>query len=218
MTVDVIYEVKRNDGSDDEMFLMETELTEEEEQIVLQAGKLRKSLNSIESLNEARMREYGFVERTLTYDALEQGNKYVMECIGNNPVDPDELNDLVHSRNKEAIEFFGFEDMSDEELLQWDAHKMKLLPPEYFFRPEAEGPFDLKWELISRFPEVSENKELSKISEKEMTETLRTLFAKENCAEEVRDFADNVKASCNYEFNVEELVKKTAKEFDFDLI
>lgn len=164
MTVDVIYEVNRNDGNEEEIYLMETELTEEEGALYQEALEQGKSLNEVEGLKEAVKRERGYVARALTYEALELGDAYVNECIGSHPIDPDRLNELVHGRDPVTLEFFGFENMSDEKLALWDSHQMDMLPPEYFFDENAEGPFDQKWSLTSRFPEPSE-------MEKEETES-----------------------------------------------
>lgn len=156
MTVDIIYEVKRHDGSEDELFLMETELTEEEAILYNEALEQGKSLNEVKGLEAAAKREYEYVARALTYQALELGDEYVNECIGSHLMNPDKLNELVHSRDQVTLEFFGFENMSDEKLALWDANLLEMLPPEYFFNPDAEGPFDLKWDLVCRFPEPSE--------------------------------------------------------------
>ena len=165
MTVDVIYEVNHNDGSEEELFLMETELTEEEAALYNEAVEQGKSLNQVEGLKEAAGREYKYVARALTYQALELGNPYVNECIGSHIMDPDRLNELVHGRDPVALEFFGFENMSDEKLALWDAKQMDMLPPEYFFDAEAAGPFEQKWSLTARFPEPSEMEQKEEVTE-----------------------------------------------------
>ena len=51
----------------------------------------------------------------------EADDEYALECLGLNEMDPDELNDLVHSGDAHALEFFGLEGRSMEELEEWDA-------------------------------------------------------------------------------------------------
>ena len=62
------------------------------------------------------------------YELVEEDDEYVWECLGLNPIDEEDLNDLVHSGNKHALEVLELEDKTEEELEAWDASCLQELP------------------------------------------------------------------------------------------
>ena len=195
MTAEVIYEFRRNENSEPEIYIVDTELTAEEEYIFSYCCRLRRSHNGIKELEEVLERERKYVERALTYSYLELGDQFVTECICNSFVSVEELNDLVHRRDNLAMEFFGLENCSDEEVQAWDASSLELLPPSYFFYKDMQGPFQKGWKLDARFPEVSESETLSLISISEYQNTYSMLMDNGE-VETAEEFRSNVEKYC----------------------
>lgn len=195
MTADIIFEFDRDNGSEPEIYLMETELTAGEEEIYTLCCKLRRSLNGVKELEDAVMRVRKYVERALTYEALELGDEFVADCICDSYISSEELNSLVHSGDALALEFFGMEEASEEELKTWDASSLEMLPPLYFFRDDMEGPFQKGWKLTARFPEVRESEVLSRISEEEYESTYSRLLS-EGDEETAEEYRRNVTENC----------------------
>lgn len=196
MTADIIFEFDRQNGSEPEIYLMSTELTGAEAEIYGECCRLRRSLNGVKGLEGAVERMRGYVERALTYEALELGDEFAAECICDSYISFEELNTLVHSGNLLAIEFFGMEECTEEELKAWDASALEILPPLYFFKEDMEGPFQKGWKLSARFPEVSESEILSCISQEEYESTYSRLL-EEGDTETAEEYRRNVTENCN---------------------
>ena len=88
-------------------------------------------------------------------------DEYTMECLGENEMDAEELNELVHYGDKHAIEFFGLEDLSEDELQEWDANELDKLPKVKDFDEDFEpcSPFDQGWDLVIEEAEVEPDDE-----------------------------------------------------------
>lgn len=94
-------------------------------------------------------------------NAVDMDDDFVMECLGRRPVDEEEINALVKARDRHALEFFGLNDCSDEELEDWDAW-LEDMPDacDFYEHFEETDPFEEGWELIIEFAETPEEEEV----------------------------------------------------------
>ena len=137
---------------------------------------------------------------------LENEDEYTMECQGTALMDPDELNEMVQDRDYRAIEYFGLEDLTEDELDEWDANDLDELPTIAEFDPDFEpcSPFDEGWELKIVVTDVD-------VSEYEFTEYIEKLF-EENDVERIEDIVDN--CAIDFGCDVREIVLDMAEKLD----
>lgn len=133
----------------------EVELTDEEEKIYDNAIANKLSLNEIPELQGALDRAYSEIEEESIEIGLDDGDEFVMECQGVAPMDCDELNELVAKRDPHALEFFGLQDATDEELEEWDAYDLDdddiPLIKDFQEDFEPESPYAVGWDLNVEF-------------------------------------------------------------------
>lgn len=104
-------------------------------------------------------------------------DEYVLECQGRITVDADRLNELVHNADPYTLEFLGLQDLSPEELEDWDADcDLDELPLICDFDQDFEpcSPFDGCYSLFVEFVDPNEDEWLE---EEEAEQTIRELFA-----------------------------------------
>ena len=83
-------------------------------------------------------------------DALSD-DPYMQECMGTTPYTVEELNELVHDEDENALAYFGLTDADEEEIENWDAANLTgPLPTVADLDPDfvIENPFDGGWDLI----------------------------------------------------------------------
>ena len=87
--------------------------------------------------------------------AEEGDDMFVLECTGGAREDVDRLNELVHSKDRHAIAFFGLDGYADGELAKWDAAMLDEIPLvrdfDEAFKPV--NPFENGYRLEVFFPE-----------------------------------------------------------------
>ena len=141
------------DASD--WFDIDIELDDEAEKAYNKAKEEHIPFECFEELNAALDDAYRKVEQEEIENSIYFEDEFVMECQGVIPVDPDEINDLVAARDPYTLEFFGLQDLSDEELEEWDANDLDELPLIRDFDKEFVpcSPFDNGWILNVEFKE-----------------------------------------------------------------
>lgn len=136
----------------------EVELTEEQQVAFKKAVMTQTELDDVEELSKICDAVYPEIEQIEIENCLELDDEFAKECLGEAEVDPEEINDLVHSGDKYTIEYFGLGNMSEEELEDWDANDLEELPLIRDFKEDFEpgSPFDYGWSLNVVLPDVSE--------------------------------------------------------------
>lgn len=158
MTVELRYGVIFGKGDSSDWCEWEIELTPEEEIAYKNAVENKIPLNEVKELINALQRAYEEIECEEIENALDYDEEYVMECQGLIEMDTDELNELVHSKDPHALEFFDLTDASDEEIEDWDAEYLDEIPTIQEFDEDFEpySPFDEGWELDVEFVDPNE--------------------------------------------------------------
>ena len=201
MTVDLRYGVTFGKCDSSDWIDWEIDLTEEEEKIYNRAVRLRIPLEDVSELKDVLSRAYDDIEAEEIENSLACDDEYTQECTGRYPVDADDINDLVRSGDQHAIEFFGLQELSKEELEEWDANDLDELPDVCDFEEgfEASSPYDCGWTLYVEF--VDPNEDGDDLSEEEATEVLKELFAEANGNyEEIFGYIER----CDYYYDPEE--------------
>lgn len=155
-TVEVRYGVTFGKGDSSDWITWEIELTDEEEKFYNYAIENDIPLNDVSELEVALERAYKEIESEEISNGLSYGDEYVMECQGEVEMDTEELNELVHSRDAHALAFFGLENLSDEEIEEWDAcYDLREIPLVKDFMEDFEpcSPYDEGWILHVEFIE-----------------------------------------------------------------
>lgn len=131
----------------------EFELTDEEEAIYDNAIANEIPLEDVPELQDALDRAYEEIEDMEISNGIDYEDEYVLECQGEIEMDTLELNELVHNRDPHALEFFGLEDASDEEIEEWDADELDEIPLIKDFQEDFEpySPYDEGWTLNVEF-------------------------------------------------------------------
>ncbi len=80
---------------------------------------------------------------------------FVLECLGETRMDPDELNGLVRKRDPHAIRFFGLEGMKDGDLEKWDSAEAERIPlvKEFVENFTPRNPFECGYALEVWIPD-----------------------------------------------------------------
>jgi len=141
------------DSSD--WFDIDIELDDEAEKAYNKAKEEHIPFECFKELNAALDAAYGKVEKEEIENSICFEDEFVMECQGEHPVDPDEINDLVAARDPHAMEFFDLQDLTEDELEEWDANDLDELPLVRDFDKDFVpcSPFDNGWILRVEFVE-----------------------------------------------------------------
>ena len=155
MLVELRYWVSFGKGDSSDDMSREIELTPEEEIAYNNAIKNEIPLDEVKELQDALERAYNEIEQEEIGNALDFGEEYVMECQGESEMDCDELNELVHNHDPHALEYFGLDDATDEEIEEWDAYDLDEVPTIADFDEDFEpsSPYDEGWTLNVEFVE-----------------------------------------------------------------
>lgn len=157
-TVEIRYGVTFGKGDSSDWIDWEVELTDEEEIAYDNAIANEEPLNEIPELQDALQRAYKEIEEEEISNGLDMEDEYVMECQGEAPMDPDELNDLIANRDPHALAFFGLTDVDNDELDEWDANDLDELPliKDFVEGFEPYSPYDEGWRLNVEFVDPNE--------------------------------------------------------------
>lgn len=157
-TVELRYGVIFGKGDSSEWIDWSIELTDEETDIYDHAVANKIPLNDIPELKDALDRAYQEIEAEEIANGIDYGDEYVLECQGEAEMDTLELNELVADRDPYALEFFGLEDLDDEELDEWDANDLDEIPLIKDFVEDFEpySPYDEGWTLKVEFVDPNE--------------------------------------------------------------
>ena len=153
-TVDLQYYIcyGRGDYSDYEYFTVE--LTDEEAALYDKAVAKGIPFEDIPELADVLDRARMDIEGCELECYIDMEDEGVLEALGLYCMDEDELNDLVHNRDPHALQYFGLEDATDEEITSWDANALDEIPAvkdfEENFVPEDpfENLIDLRVEFV----------------------------------------------------------------------
>lgn len=187
-TVDMVYYVSFGKGDSGEYTDWEYELEDEYEELYLWAKKMRLDLNRIPRLRDALDEAAEEIAESEIEIGIENGDEYVLECLGRTPVDPDEINALVWDGDEYALKYFGLSGMEEDELEEWDANELDELPDVCDFDPDFEpvSPFEEDWNLTVLFAEHPEDEP---IDGEEAEEILRGLLREaDGCYDELNSF------------------------------
>ena len=157
-TVEVRYGVTFGKGDSSDWIDGEVDLTDEEAAIYDAAIASETPLEDVKELKDALQRAYDDIEEMEIQNGIDMEDEYVMECQGLAQMDPDELNELIASRDPHALQFFGLEDADEDELYEWDANDLDELPTSQEFNPDFEpySPYDEGWILHVEFVDPNE--------------------------------------------------------------
>lgn len=80
---------------------------------------------------------------------------FVLECLGETEMDPDELNGLVRKKDPHALRFFGLEGMSQADLEKWDSAEAGRIPlvKEFDGNFKPRNPFECGYTLDVWLPD-----------------------------------------------------------------
>jgi len=165
----------KGDGSD--WFEYEYDLDEEQAAAYHLAVKMRKPLDSVDELAEVLRAAYKEIEEEEIDNLCDAEDEYVLECQGRIPVDAARLNELVYNADPYTLESLDLQDLSPEELEDWDADcDLDELPLICDFEQDFEprSPFDGGYSLFVEFVDPNEDEWLE---EEEAEQTIRELFA-----------------------------------------
>ena len=155
MTITLNYGVVFGKCDASDVFEWEVELDEKQEALYKRALMTGESFEDIPELQALCDEAYEDIEANELDGLRDFDDEFTRECLGEDPVDPEEINDLVHAKDAHAIEFFQLGDLSDEELEEWDANDLDDLPMvcEFDEEFEAQSPFECGWQLNVWLPE-----------------------------------------------------------------
>ena len=218
MTADIKYEVSFGDGDGSEWLDADVELTEEESKIYDHALKFVIPFEEVSGLEDALDRARQLIEAQEIENALDMEYEYAIECTGRTPMDTFELNELVHERNSHALEFFGLDNLSDDEIEAWDADDLDDIPDvcDFVENFEVKNPFDSGWSLTVEFYDPTENSD--ELSEDDAIEALTELFqtAEDDEYTELWAYVDRVSDYRDCETDIYELVSQVAAELGIE--
>lgn len=154
-TVELLYYASFGSGDSSDYMDWEIELTDEEEALYNKAVSKGIPFDEIPELAAVLDRAYEEILSEEIAEYIEMEDEYVMETLGLCCVDADELNELVHKRDSHALQFFGLENATDEELSAWDANALEKLPMVKDFVEDFEpgDPFEEGYSLTVEFVE-----------------------------------------------------------------
>lgn len=159
MTFSLNYGVVFGKGDSSDVFEWEVELSEEQEKAYHRAIMTGTAFDEVSELSSLCDDAYDDIEEEVLDGFRMDEDEYTLDCLGENEVDPEELNNLVHSKDQHALEFLGLVGLSDEELEDWDAEiDLNEIPLVKDFQEgfEPMSPFDCGWTLNVWLPENEE--------------------------------------------------------------
>jgi len=177
ITLNYNVEFGRGDGSDSMDW--DVCLTPEESADYKRAVMTGTPLEKFSSLRELEDRESEEISNAETDIFIDEEDEYAMECMGENEVDADYINSLIEDGDEYTINFFGLQDLSEEELAAWDAYDLEELPLVKDFEEnfEPSTPFDQGYSLNVHLPDV----ECLEPTEGQVIEYLREVMEAGDC-------------------------------------
>lgn len=176
-TIKLRYGVCFGKGEGSDWLEYEHNLTEEQVAAYHLAVKMRKPLDSVDELAGILEIAYKEIEEEEIENLCAAEDEYVLGCQGRIPMDTDRLNELVHNADPYTLEFLELQDLSPEELEDWDADcDLDELPLICDFDQDFKpcSPFDGGYSLFVEFVDPNEDEWLE---EEEAEQTIRELFA-----------------------------------------
>lgn len=161
MKVTLNYYTSFGDGDYGDTLEWEVEIDGAAEKAYIQAKKEDRPFTDFPEL----MKVLSEASKEIEEDELANfaDDEYAMECLGLDPVAPEEINEKVKERDEYTLNLLGLQSMSEEELNNWDANNLdeNQLPMVCDFDKDFEptSPFDLGWSLIVEFEEDEEDDE-----------------------------------------------------------
>ena len=149
-TIQMSYGVCFGKGDGGDPIDYDYQLNKEQQKQFKEAVMTRKDFSEFPALAGIEDEVYKDAEESeievLLYDI---GDEFTKECLGENEVDIEEINNLVHKKDKHAIEFFELSDLSDDELESWDVEYECDIPKvkEFYEDFSPMSPFESGWEL-----------------------------------------------------------------------
>ena len=154
------YRVVDDLGNADEYYRYYIILEDDEDAAFAKAVFTQTPLNRISKLRDICDQAYCDIEDEAIQDYLVKNHPLFLKGFGEEKMDLDVLNELVHNKDMDAINYFGLENLSDEDLGKWDAHNLDSWKIPYVkrFYPDFKevNPFDNGWSLEISLPDVRE--------------------------------------------------------------
>lgn len=166
-------------------------------------------LEKFSFIDEQCHEAYLDIEQNCIDDLVYSDDPYAVKCCGTEEKDIDELNDLVHSRNKHALAYFGLADASDDEIDKWDAKDLAELPTVADFDEDFEykSPFDGGYDLSVFCGGVS-------IDDDDVKDYITRLFKKKDY-DTIDSLLENINDTC-FDGDLEEIIEEVAEELGVD--
>ena len=141
------------DGSD--ILEWDVELTDEQEKAYKKAWMTGADPDDVPELQKICDAARPEIEEVEIQNGIDYDDDYTRECQGEIEVDADDINELVHAKDKHALDFFDLNGLSDAELEEWDANDLDELPlvKDFDENFEPESPFDGGYCLSVWIPE-----------------------------------------------------------------
>ena len=157
MMVELYYSVLFGKGDGSEAIQWWAKLTPEEEQAYKKAVENGEDLDEVPELQSVLEREAGNIEVEEIESARDMQDDTVLEYLGEVPIDPDDLNDLVASGDESVLEALG---LTEDDIDSFDANDMdeedlpliKDIDPDF----EPSSPFESGWVLSVHFKQDQE--------------------------------------------------------------
>lgn len=152
MMVELYYSVLFGKGDGSEAIEWWAELNPEEEKAYQKAVENGEDLDEVPELQGVLERAAGDIEVEEIENAREMQDETVLEYLGEIPIDPDDLNDLVASGDESVLEALG---LTEDDIDSFDANDMDEdeLPLIKDIVPDFEpcSPFESGWILSVHF-------------------------------------------------------------------
>lgn len=157
MMVELYYYIIFGKGDASEAIHWWAKLTPEEEQAYKKAVENGEDLDEVPELQSVLEREAGNIEVEEIENARDMQDETVLEYLGEIPIDPDDLNDLVASGDESVLEALG---LTEDDIVSFDANDMdeedlpliKDIDPDF----EPSSPFESGWILSVHFKQDQE--------------------------------------------------------------
>lgn len=208
------------EGDSSDRLENEIELTKEEKALYDLCFRYRINMNDVPLLTAALDREYHSLKAAEEENLIDGEDEYVMECLGLDEMDPDDLNDLVHSGDQHALEFFDLLDAEDEMIQNWDAYDLDDLPLRKDFDPDFSpvSPFDEGYTLNLWYPDPDDLEDEYEWDDPEDDKALllyvRKFMQAVNCDRAMLKlfFDSNYEFICGDEYTLQEAMIKVAEK------
>ena len=155
--VELYYTVLFGKGDGSEKIEWWTELSPEEEQAYHNAIENGEDLDEVPELQGVLQRAAENIEVEEIENAREMQDETVLEYLGEIPIDPDDLNELVASGDEKVLEVLG---LTEDDVESFDANDLDEvdLPLVKDVDPDFEpcSPFESGWVLSVHFKQEEE--------------------------------------------------------------